>query len=94
MSENLIESGYIRGVNVNSPAVISVNLQLSSMAINEFLCRIHRIRYEDNDQFYVLRLSITDSYIQNQGDSEPDPYFIKYSCRGDISPLLNMPQFS
>lgn len=92
--ENLIESGYIRGVNVNSPAVISVNLQLSSMAINEFLCRIHRIRYEDNDQFYVLRLSITDSYIQNQGDSEPDPYFIKYSCRGDISPLLNMPQFS
>jgi hypothetical protein len=85
--------GYIVDIEVESPAVISINTQISSMAVNEFLARIHSFRYDANKDFSVTRISFTDSYIQHEPDGEPDMYLEKFVGRGDAAPYLNMQDF-
>ncbi|MEO6669300.1 MAG: ThiF family adenylyltransferase [Ferruginibacter sp.] len=85
--------GYITDVRVESPAVISINTQLASMAVNEFLARIHRYRYDSNDQFAITRVSFTDAYVQYEKDEYSDHYLKKFVGRGDMLPFLNMPEF-
>ena len=87
------KSGYIVNVNVESPAVISINMYAASMAVNEFLARIHPFRYNSNEEFSIIRFSISDGYIQYDSDDEPDEYLAKYVGRGNMKPLLNMPEF-
>lgn len=86
--------GYIANINVDSPAVISVNMQIASIAVNELLARIHPYRHDENSEFAVTRISLSDSYMQYDSDGDPDEYLAKYIGRGDIKPLLNMPEFS
>lgn len=86
------KSGYIVDINVDSPAVISINTQLASMAVNEMLARIHLFRYDSNKEFAINRISFTDSYYQYEKDGKPDLYLEKFVGRGDMSPVLNMPE--
>lgn len=92
--ESLKKEGYIKNVNVESPAVISINMQISSLAVIEFLARIHKFRYDDNIDSAITRVSLTDGYIQKESESAPDVYLEKFVGRGDMVPLLNMPEFS
>lgn len=85
-------SGYIVDVVVNSPAVISINSQVASLAVNEFLARIHPYRYDDNAEFAINRVSFTDGYTQHEREGDPDQYLNKFVGRGDMDPLLNMPE--
>lgn len=85
--------GYVKNVNVESPAVISVNMQISSLALIEFLARIHRFRLDPNADSAITRISLTDGYIQKHPDSAVDSYLESYVGRGDITPFLNMPEF-
>lgn len=87
---NQQKAGYIANVDVDSPAVISINMLASSLAINEFLARIHPFRNDSNDRFAVRRFSLTDSYFQNDGDGEVDQYLEKFVGKGTTYPLLNM----
>jgi hypothetical protein len=90
----LKSEGYIKNVNVESPAVISVNMQISSLAVMEFLARLHRFRHDDNADSAVTRISLTDGYIQKGPDGATDIYLEKFVGRGDVKPFLNMPEFS
>lgn len=85
--------GYIVNLKVESPAVISLNTLASSLATNELLARIHPYRNDDNSFFAIRRFSLTDSFFQNEGDGEPDPYLIKFVGRGKMNPPLNMTEF-
>ncbi|MBK8506152.1 MAG: ThiF family adenylyltransferase [Saprospiraceae bacterium] len=85
--------GYLVNVIVESPAVISINMQLSSMAVNEFLARVHPYRYDSNSEFAILRISMTDSYLQRETDGTPDAYLERFVGRGNMIPFLNMPEF-
>jgi hypothetical protein len=85
-------SGYIVDIVIDSPAVISVNMQIASMAVNEFLARIHPYRYNPNSDFAITRISYNDSYLQNEGDGNPDSYLTKFVGRGTMRPMLNMPE--
>jgi hypothetical protein len=86
------KSGYIVNVNVDSPAVISINMHAASMAVNEFLARIHPYRYNSNEDFAITRFSISDGYTQREPEGETDAYLSKYAGRGNMTPLLNMPE--
>jgi hypothetical protein len=88
------KSGYIVDVVVDSPAVISINMQIASMAVNELLSRIHPFRYYPNSDFAINRISFTDSYLQHEGDGYPDPYLERFVGRGAMLPLLNMPELN
>src|ERR1039458_426827 len=52
-----VKAVYIKGVAEDRPAVISINMQMASAAINEFLARLHPYRLDDNADSAVLRTS-------------------------------------
>jgi hypothetical protein len=90
--EEEFKSGYIHGVNVDSPAVISINTLTASIAVNDFLARIHPYRYYPNSNFAETRFSLTDSYFQYEEEGKPDKYLNRFVGRGFMRPLLNMPE--
>lgn len=89
-----INSKYITGVQEERPAVISVNFQYAAMAVNEFLARLHAYRDDDNSEFAIHRLSITQSQIYRQAESKPCGVLSRHVGRGDVAPLLDVPELS
>jgi len=87
-------SGYIIDVAVDSPAVISINMQIASMAVNELLARLHPYRYDPNSKFSITRISFTDYYLQHEGEGPSDHYLSKFIGRGTMIPMLNMPELN
>jgi molybdopterin/thiamine biosynthesis adenylyltransferase len=89
-----VKAGYIRGVNEDRPAVISINMQMASTAVNEFLARLHPYRWDDNADFATVRTS----FIQGANYLEPDGaasgMFFRHIGKGDVRPLLSMPELS
>lgn len=94
--ENLKKNAYIKNVNINSPAVISVNMQIASHAVNEFLNRIHPFKSEHPSYFAGSTIDITEGYIvnSNESDFKTDEYLKKKSGRGDITPFLEMSELT
>ena len=94
--ENLKKEAYIKNINVNNPAVISVNMQIASHAINEFLNRIHPYKCDLPNQYAASTIDITESYIVNvpESDFDTDPYLRKKIGRGDMAPFIEMPELS
>lgn len=90
--EHLKSDGYIRNVNVNSPAVISVNMQIASHAINELLNRIHPYKAEHPSNYAASTIDISESYIVNTNETDfvIDDYLNKKSGRGDITPFIEI----
>ncbi len=82
--------GYIEDVEVESPAVISINMQTASTAVNEFLARLHPYRYDSNDQYAITILDFSNNQMFVEPDGESDVYLKKFVGRGIVSPLLNM----
>jgi hypothetical protein len=85
---------YIVGVQEDRPAVISVNTQFASVAVNELLARIHRFRDDDNGKFAATRISLTQAQPYHEPESEPCRMFARHAGRGDVSPLLEIPELS
>lgn len=85
------KEGYIKGVRVDQPAVISVNMQIAAMAFNEFLARIHPYRVEPNKNYAQRRVVISDPAASlDMQDGEPCKIFTRYLAKGDQKPLLGL----
>lgn len=85
---------YIEGVNEESPAVGSLNALISSMAAVEFLARIHVFRDEPNGEFAAHRFGVTQGLLFRETDGSRCPVITRNAGRGDLSPLLGMPELS
>jgi molybdopterin/thiamine biosynthesis adenylyltransferase len=87
---------YIRGVQENRPAVISVNTMVASMAVNELLARIHRYRYGENDEYAALRYAVHEPQVfrETESDLKVCSVLPKEVGRGDVTPLLDRPELS
>ncbi|MGO9145121.1 MAG: ThiF family adenylyltransferase [Desulfomonilia bacterium] len=85
------EQGYVRGVQVDRPAVISVNMCLASLAVNEMLARLHPFRMDNNSEFGTTRLSLSHSYLEHERDGIAPEHLRRLIGRGDVDPLLGMP---
>ena len=96
LHEKQYKEKYIKGVNVDSPAVISINMHYASMAVMEFLARIHQFRDDTNNCFAQYGSSLTQSRIFYFSESEFEQCMalIKHVGKGDRSPLLDMPTLS
>lgn len=83
--------GYVKGVRVDQPAVVSVNMDASSAAVNEFLARIHPYRVKDNSFFAIRRTCLSDP---EAGGNEPEgpqcPVMQRMVGTGDQVPFLGM----
>lgn len=88
--EELLREKYIIGVQEDSPAVISVNMQIASMAVNEFLARIHGFRDDGNESYAINRISLTQCEYYNEPDGGACSELSRHVGRGDTSPLLGI----
>lgn len=86
-----IKSKYIKGINEDSPAVISVNTLIASLAVNEFLARIHPFKDDPNSEFSLLSVSLSQTRFVYQDDGKPCEIIGNCTGRGDVTPLLDMP---
>ena len=89
-----VKAGYIKGVDEDRPAVISINMQLASTAVNEFLARLHPYRYDDNADFAVVRTSFIQGANYRESEEPPSRTFFRQLGKVDVRPLLSMPELS
>jgi molybdopterin/thiamine biosynthesis adenylyltransferase len=91
-----LQEKYIRGVQENRPAVISINTTIAGMAVNELLARIHGFRYDRNDAYAAQRYALHEPWIfkDAEWDLNPCPVLSKEVGRGDVTPLLDRPELS
>lgn len=90
--EDLLKQKYIKGVQEDRPAVISVNMFFAALAINEFLARLHPYRLDDNGEFDWVTISLTQFNINSEfREANPCTAFARFTGRGDVIPLLDMP---
>lgn len=90
------DANYIENANVDSPAVISVNMRAASDAFNEFLDRIHHFReYSVTAKNAIVKSSILQTTAYGCANKEDnDKTLIPYVGRGNMSPFLGRVYFS
>ena len=89
-----LDDGYIRGVQEDRPAVVQLNSLLASLAVNEFLARLHPFRLDSNADYAIHRISLSHGIYEHEDDGEPCPVLARHVGRGDVSPLLDWPELS
>jgi hypothetical protein len=85
-----IKDGYIKGVAGNRPAVISVNLLGASLAVNEFLARLHPYREEPNDSYGAVIFSLASMEIITEPEEGVCEILWRHVGAGDTTPLLGV----
>src|SRR5262249_7444788 len=86
--EDQLRRGYIRGVKVDRPAVISINTAAAACAVNELLARLHPFRSVPNSEFAIQKLLFSHGRTARRPDGPPDPELAQWVGRGDCRPLL------
>jgi len=84
---------YIEGVEVDSPAVISVNALAASLVVNEFLARLHPFRLAANADHASVRLRFDAMLLDTERETNEAP-LRRALGRGDVTPLLDLPELS
>jgi hypothetical protein len=87
-------AGYIEGVDVDRPAVVSVNAFTASLAVNEFLARLHPFRSCSTRATAITRISFMEVFLGREEETRPCPVLRRYVGRGDMNPLLDWPSLS
>ncbi len=90
----LRREGYIKGVAEDRPAVIQLNSLIASMAVNELLARLHPFRLDPNGEYAVHTISLSHGIYDHHCDGEPCELLSRHVGRGDVRPLLDMPELS
>lgn len=83
-----VNEGYLRGVEEDRPAVISINMLMASLVVNEFLARIHPFRNMPNSDYSYVGLNLTDMNLHQESEGEPCSVLARHVGRGDTAPLL------
>lgn len=86
-----VERGYIRGVNVERPAVISLNALAATTAVNELLARLHSFRTDGNEESRYQIFSLTENNWLPVKDGLRCDVLARHVGRGDCTPLLGDP---
>lgn len=84
------QNKYITDIDVPSPAVISINMQAASMAVNDFLARLHPFRYSCNKEYATSIFDITDWSFHHEREGIVDNIIKKYVGRGDMPRILDI----
>ena len=89
-----LHDGYIKGVQEDRPAVVQLNSLVASLAVNEFLARLHPYRLDPNADYAIHRLSISHGIYEHETDGDPCLVLSRHVGRGDITPLLDWAELS
>ncbi len=86
-----VQAKYIKGVNEKRLAVISVNMFYASLAVNDFLSRIHPYRDDHSSLFASTTISLSHSVFDHHPEENTCPSLTPHTGKGDTIPLLEMP---
>ena len=84
---------YIKNVQVDRPAVVSVNMMAASHAVNDFLNRIHPYKLPEPQMSAWSTIDLTENFIQDvaESDLQPDEYLAKRVGFGEDNCLVVTP---
>jgi hypothetical protein len=85
------DEGYLRGIDEDRPAVVPVNMFFSSLAVQEFLGRLHPFRNAPNRSYAIVRGNLLEPFLATEPDGEPCSLLDRHVGRGDMEPLLERP---
>jgi hypothetical protein len=89
-----VRAGYIHGVAEDRPAVISINMQLASVAVNELLARLNPYRLDDNSDSSVVRVSFIGATEFREREGAASGTFHSRQGLADTRLLLGMPELT
>lgn len=92
--EEQVKDGYIKGVPAHRPAVISVNMFGSALAVDELLARLHPFREEPNSSYASVIFSLASMELIYEEEEGVCQILTKKVGIGDASPLLGLPELS
>lgn len=88
------DEGYISGVQESRPAVISVNTFAASLAVIDFLARLHPFRQEPNGNCAQIEFSLASTEFYKEEETGDCATISRYLGLGDTDPLLNLTELS
>lgn len=88
-----IKDGYIRGFIGHRPAVISVNMLGSSLAVNEFLARLHAYREDPNACHAAVTFSLASVELFSEPETGICEILAPFVGHGDAEPMLGQFEF-
>lgn len=86
-----LKEGYIKSANVESPAVISINMMFSSQAVTEFLARLHPFRDSSNENYAAITFSVSGFLLIPEREKNIDDELKEKVGLGHRKPLLDAP---
>lgn len=86
-----VKEGYIKAANVQSPAVISINMMFSSQAVTELLARLHPFRDRNNENYAAVTFSVSGFLLIAEKDGEPDKELLERVGLGSRKLALDAP---
>jgi len=87
--ESELAEGYIKGVKVESPAVVSVNGLCATLAVNNLLARLHSFRIESNSEIRHQWFDLINGVFGTNPDGDACRVLHRYVGRGDMDPFLD-----
>jgi hypothetical protein len=91
-ADQLVKDKYFRGAAVHRPAVISINMFGSALAVNDFLARLHPYRQKPNREIAAIEFSLGGIRLTADEELEPCSVMAPHIGRGDRAPLLGLPE--
>jgi hypothetical protein len=85
-----VTDGYIDGVPGHRPAVISVNMLASALAVDELLARLHPFREEPNSNYASVIFSLASMELITEIEEGRCPLLAGKAGIGDTTPLLGL----
>lgn len=89
-----LKEGYVAGVEVHRPAVISVNMFAASLAVNELLARLHPYREDANGCYAAVTFSLASMELFGEPEADRCAIIAPHAGKGDVRPLLRMVELS
>lgn len=88
------DEGYISGVHESRPAVISVNTLAASLAVTDFLARLHPFRETPNRDCAHIEFSLASTEFLLESETGPCSLISGFLGHGDVDPLLRQSELS
>ncbi len=85
-----VRDGYISGAPAHRPAVISINMFASALAVDEFLARLHPFRELPNAEYASVIFSLASMELMTDPEEGICPMLAGSVGSGDTTPLLGL----
>lgn len=87
-----VEDKYIKGMQVQRPAVVSVNMFAAALAVNDLLARLHPYRRDGNEPVASIEFSLGELRLTADEEMECCKVMGRHLGYGDRKPLLGLPE--